>query len=459
MRMLFGLTVSWSLFVGSAFGVSIEEVIENISANDALISVAEADFKVTMKNGLPYWQGSWGREHSKGYLRGTAWVRWENGSRSSYKEIYAFDGERLRTFQPDPNRLRGTVRKLGLELNSPFTPQTLLGQSILAYERQTLSDVLKDSYKKDELELTSADEVIDGRRCCLLTAIVPAAAIGHPEWTRPTTCKVWVDPERNYRPLRVEQYNDVVGKRLAITLEAIVLQKVNDIWLPVSGLKKGYRDVPVPLDGYTLEDLRSMSPDEAREHLRVETRPIEEPWGTKHMEVTEWRILDDIDEAKFTISFPPGSRIWDQFAQHGFVGKEAPDLSAAAWVNVKPVRLACLRGNPLVLAFWDSAHESSADVIETLNTLATRHSDVAVTAVHNAGPDMDALNKFISDKSIKFRVAVDEPSQGYKGATFEKYRVKEVPAIFIIDGEGRVSYQDIPLAAVEEAVKRLLDEE
>ena len=69
-----------------------------------------------------------------------------------------------------------------------------------------------------------------------------------------------------------------------------------------------------------------------------------------------------------------------------------------------------------------------------------------------------ALKQFISGRTIKFRVAPGKPActKSYGGATFGKYTVRTVPSLYIIDGEGKIQYQDIPLRAVDEALKGLL---
>lgn len=49
--------------------------------------------------------------------------------------------------------------------------------------------------------------------------------------------------------------------------------------------------------------------------------------------------------------------------------------------------------------------------------------------------------------------------KSWKGVRFEKYGVRDAPELSMADAEGKVRYQDLPLAAVEEALKQLLDEQ
>jgi prepilin-type processing-associated H-X9-DG protein len=85
--------------------------------------------------------------------------------------------------------------------------------------------------------------------------------------------------------------------------------------------------------------------------------------------------------------------------------------------------------------------------------LAKERPDVAVIGVHAAECDHDALQELVEQEDITFRVAIDKPSsQRVPGLTFESYRVKRPPAVFVIDAGSTVRYQDIPLGALQQAV-------
>jgi peroxiredoxin len=143
------------------------------------------------------------------------------------------------------------------------------------------------------------------------------------------------------------------------------------------------------------------------------------------------------------------------------VGKQAPELGASGWMSGESITLESQRGNAIVVAFWDHTDKACAELVPLLNGLVSEYPEkgLEIISMHIADADLDDLSKFISDRSIKFRVAVDKPAENYKGGTFEKYNVWKVPAVFIIGPEGKVRYQDIPLEAVEEALEQLLDEQ
>jgi peroxiredoxin/protocatechuate 3,4-dioxygenase beta subunit len=143
-------------------------------------------------------------------------------------------------------------------------------------------------------------------------------------------------------------------------------------------------------------------------------------------------------------------------------GKQAPELQPVTWINCEPLNLASLRGKTVMLVFWDTTNEACTELGAALNTLMTDYSGkgVEILSIHAAGADVTALKQFVSDHGITFRVALDKPATNkmYKGATFEKYTVRTVPSVFIIDAEGKIRYQDVPLRAVEEALKATLAE-
>ncbi len=146
----------------------------------------------------------------------------------------------------------------------------------------------------------------------------------------------------------------------------------------------------------------------------------------------------------------------EQREERRLVDKGAPELDVAEWVNCEPVTLASLRGKTVVLAFWDLTDGASTDLVALLNDLRGKHPDIEIVSVHGSNAESDEIKQFISDSSIAYRVALDKPADKHKGATFEKYRVRKPPAVFIIDAEGKLRYQDIPLPAVEQALKTML---
>jgi protocatechuate 3,4-dioxygenase beta subunit len=139
-------------------------------------------------------------------------------------------------------------------------------------------------------------------------------------------------------------------------------------------------------------------------------------------------------------------------------GGSAPELDVAQWLNCDPVKLARLRGKTIVLAFSEGTGEKHTHLVSSLDNLIDKYSEseVEIIVVLASDAEADVLRNF---ESVKYRVALDKPAERYRGATFQKYKVKRIPAVYVIDAQGRVRYQDIPLPAVAEAVKTVLNEQ
>jgi len=249
---------------------------------------------------------------------------------------------------------------------------------------------------------------------------------------------VFIDPGQGFNMVRQE--NTIFWKRGWSTTSSMTV-KFKEVkpgfWLPRWG------------------ELRSIDPDCIMECVLV----------AEDVRVDEF----DYDSALFTPAsiHPDAPDVspyveYDRSRQPTMVGQSAPELDVATWVNGEPVTLASLRGKVVVVAFCDSADESSSKLVPALNSLVQKYSrsGVEVVAVHGSDGNVAALKQRVSEDSIEFRVAIDKPAspKTQKGATFKKYRVRTPPSLFVIDADGKIRYQDVALRALEETVKELLKE-
>jgi len=65
------------------------------------------------------------------------------------------------------------------------------------------------------------------------------------------------------------------------------------------------------------------------------------------------------------------------------------------------------------------------------------------------------LVKTTKTEGVRFRVALDKPADASAVAPAVKYGLRP-PAVYVLDASGKVAFQDIALAAAEEAVTTLL---
>ena len=133
-------------------------------------------------------------------------------------------------------------------------------------------------------------------------------------------------------------------------------------------------------------------------------------------------------------------------------GKPAPPLDAAQWITGEPVALADLRGKAVAVVFW-RLDEAPEDFAEVLNGVAA--VGVEVLAIHASDDDAQALAQYAKDHAAQFRIALDRDGpEGALGATYAQYGVTQLPTCYVIDPQGNVAYQDIPLQALPKAVEQ-----
>jgi hypothetical protein len=352
----------------------------------------------------------------------------------------------------------------------PYAFWFLLSGAIPGDKGATIVDVLRDC---PDVELRSDMETVDGHRTYVLRADTEGG-----DYT------VWVDPESGYLPRRIRVHKQADDMLFGRPVSYISEQRLN-AGLPVMQKKSwtylldsvkvkriGEHRVITGFSGEEDTELVTGTHMHRRasfEVTDVELTPSFEGTHAFVIDLANGALVFDLDNEDKQLPLRDGHILSDEKGEimpyapprlPGLVGEQSPDLHVKVWIHGDATRLETLRGTNVVLAFWDSADESSNGVTETLNGLANSHSSIAVIAVHTASGDPNALRQLLSKNKMALNVALDGPSSGpYPGATFEKYEVIDPPAVFIIDAESKVRYQDIPLAAVEEAVKSLLDEQ
>ena len=135
------------------------------------------------------------------------------------------------------------------------------------------------------------------------------------------------------------------------------------------------------------------------------------------------------------------------------VGKAAPALDVAKWIQGGETTLAALEGKVVALGFWDATDESASEFLGLLLKLS-QDDRVAAVAVHVRGGDAAAAKTLAATHAKGVPTAMDSED----GATFKRYGVKKPPALYLIDTKGTLQYQDLPLPAAETAVAAILQE-
>lgn len=269
------------------------------------------DYEWAYKNGMEY------RETRDGYP-----INKDEGKEvtSTPINILSYNGEKQFSYSSTMDRSiqRGGIYGLNLiPFEASLMPRVLLGYSLL----DTLADRLKKAETCSHLD---QPEIIEGHTCVVLEA--KKIDIGESCFQN---YKVWIDSERDFRPLKIEIYRDTNPlnpyESLSRRIDNIKLQEINGIWYPVSGDIQYYRDGDILIsDG---RDVRSLSMQEQEKKfgglteeqaMKLVRKQSISRGEVQHLEISNIRLNQGIEDQKFAIKFPHGCVVWDDLLQMGY---------------------------------------------------------------------------------------------------------------------------------------------
>ena len=142
------------------------------------------------------------------------------------------------------------------------------------------------------------------------------------------------------------------------------------------------------------------------------------------------------------------------------VAKPAPEPALATWLNTPPLKLELLRGKVVLVHFWSMRSEACVASIQTLRTLHTRFMDLLiVVAIHDRSASINDVQAFARENDLRFPIAFVRSTQGdgRQGQTFTAYKVKSLPASFVIDAKGILRHANVT-EGIEQKVAALIEE-
>lgn len=143
------------------------------------------------------------------------------------------------------------------------------------------------------------------------------------------------------------------------------------------------------------------------------------------------------------------------------VNEPAPDFTLTD-LNGKTVSLQSLRGKTVVLDFWATWCQPCVASFPGMQRAVDHYKDdpsvvfmFIHTAEHSADPVGD-VKRFMANKKYRFDVYMDLKDKiTGKNAALDAYKVRGIPAKFIIDKNGMIRYKNAGYVSEEEAVPEL----
>jgi len=126
-------------------------------------------------------------------------------------------------------------------------------------------------------------------------------------------------------------------------------------------------------------------------------------------------------------------------------------------INGKTLSLADYKGKVVLLDFWATwcmpCKVEMPNVIRVHKRFNKQGFEIIGISLDN---DRVALDKFIETNGMTWRQIFD--GKGWQNGVAEKYRIRAIPATYLIDKQGKIRYRSLRGAELEKAVEKLLAE-
>ncbi len=154
------------------------------------------------------------------------------------------------------------------------------------------------------------------------------------------------------------------------------------------------------------------------------------------VEFTTFQMGDTLPESTFTFEPPKNAKLVDAVPIPGQTGsfllnRPAPDFELKN-LDGERMRLADLRGRPVIVTFWASWCGPCRRELPELAKLHKEMKDqVVILGINDEGKS--TARKFVEKAGLEFPVLDDSGLKAHR-----LYRIRSIPALFLIDADGKV---------------------
>ena len=123
------------------------------------------------------------------------------------------------------------------------------------------------------------------------------------------------------------------------------------------------------------------------------------------------------------------------------IGNPAPEISGQSWINSKSLTLAELKGKVVLLEFWTFGCVNCRNIEPYVKSWHKQYADQGLVVVAVHAPEFSYerslanVQRYVRERGITYPVAIDNDF-----ATWNRYKNRYWPALYLIDKRGIVRY-------------------
>ncbi|RME01963.1 MAG: hypothetical protein D6816_11635, partial [Bacteroidetes bacterium] len=315
------LLITTTLCAPMPAGIIPEDLIVRIIEYDREIRdiSLRADVYIPLDNQWHLMEYEWRYAGGREYLRAQIRLRKSGTYELSRIQNVAtvFDGEDMWLFEwhGNPERVTSSARRTYLDEESfNIYPTVVTSMAYHAKQsgRSTLGEILKGA---DSVVVRSEKETINGHECL----VVEAYHIDYlDDMQAYVNLLVWVDMQRDYRPLRwimCYDYGESKGWG-ALRQEGydIKLGQFGGRWIPIESKRQWYLSSVVKPESMSDDEWQSLSLQHRREQGHLQVKKMNN-YQLFKADVSSLRVNQGLTRSDFRIELPEGCVVWDDLEQ------------------------------------------------------------------------------------------------------------------------------------------------